>query len=276
MTARLLFLLLALCLTAASIAGEVRSPSASITSGIEQAACDRMKTRSVLAQDAPVGCEKLAIVRFSYIDFEGRVQHNGEIMVMAAVAKSVATIFDTLYQRRFPIARARLMDHYSGDDMAAMKDNNTSGFNHRPVTGGKLFSLHAYGLAIDVNPIQNPFVRLLPDGTALFSPAPGIEYANRSNQRPGKDRRSGMAEDVVALFAENGFLIWGGDWDAPVDYQHFQVERKMAERMATLPIEQARVLFLDHIQRYRACLKNGVRVRKTEAAVRVACIENHR
>jgi hypothetical protein len=275
MTVRLLSLFLVMCMATIPAAGETRSANASVASGIDQDACDRMKTRGVLAPDAPVSCEKLAIVRFSYIDFEGRIKRNGEIMVMAAVADFVATIFDALYQRRFPIARAVLMDHYFGDDPASMKDNNTSAFNHRPVTGGKLPSLHAYGLAIDLNPVQNPFMRLQPDGTAFFSPANGIEYANRLNQRPGKARRSGMAEDVIELFANNGFLVWGGDWDAPIDYQHFQVERKMAERMAALPIEQAHALFSNHVRRYRACLKNRGTLHKSESVTRVACIENH-
>jgi hypothetical protein len=210
MTARAFLLFFLMCLLTVSGAAETRSLTAPSTSGLGQAACERMKARGVLAPQAPVSCEKLAIVRFSYVDFEGRTHDDGEIMVMAAVADFVKAIFDTLYTRRFPIARARLMDHYFGDDAASMKDNNTSAFNHRPVSGGKLPSLHAYGLAIDLNPVQNPYIQLQPDGTALFSPASGIKYANRSNQRPGKAGRSGMAEDVITLFANHGFLVWGG------------------------------------------------------------------
>lgn len=273
MTAHTIFLFVFMSLVAVTGTAETRVATLPSVPGLDQAACDRMKARGVLAPHAPVGCDKLAIVRFAYVDFAGRTHDDGEIMVMAAVADFVKAIFDTLHTRRFPIARARLMDHYFGDDMASMNNNNTSAFNHRPVTGTKLPSLHAYGLAIDLNPIQNPFLQVQPDGKALFSPASAIKYANRSNQRPGKAARPGMAEDVIALFANNGFLVWGGDWDAPVDYQHFQVERKMAERMAALPLDQARAFFSDHVRRYRTCLKKHHA--KTQAGARVTCIEEH-
>ena len=278
MTVRAIFLFLVICLPAISGAVDARSISGQGVPEISDAACERMKVRGVLAENPPVGCERLAIVRFSYVDFEGRTHEDGEIMVMAAVADFVKTIFDTLYSRRFPIARARLMDHYFGDDPAAMQDNNTSAFNHRPVTGGSLPSLHAYGMAIDINPVQNPYIRFYPDGKAVFNPAPGAAYANRLHLRPGKHARSGMAEEVVDLFAENGFSMWGGYWDAPIDYQHFQTDRTLAERMAKLPVRHARALFTDHVQRYQTCLKrrqdggnNGARLN-----ARIKCIEQQK
>ena len=264
-------LLLVMCLVAQPSAAESGSLASPVPPGIGKAECDQLKVRGVLSAPGPVGCEKLAIVRFSYIDFDGRTNSDGEIMVMAAAAGFVKTIFDTLHARRFPIARARLMDHYSGDDQASMHDNNTSAFNHRSVAGGKLPSLHAYGLAIDLNPVQNPYIRFRSDGRAEFSPPASIGYANRSNQRPGKTFRSGMAEQIVDLFAWNGFLVWGGDWDDPIDYQHFQVGRKMAERMAELTVEQARVLFTGHVQRYRACLKS--KPENAAPAARIECVE---
>lgn len=275
MTLRFLFLFLAICLLVQSGGIDARPIAAQGTSEISRAECDRMKTRGVLVDSAPVGCDQLAIVRFSYIDFEGRTRHDGEVMVMMAVADFVKTIFDTLYSRRFPIARARLIDHYFGDDVASMQDNNTSAFNHRPIGGGKLPSLHAYGLAIDLNPVQNPYISFHPDGRTIFSPVAGTDYANRLNLRPGKRVRSGMAEEVVALFAENGFLVWGGYWDAPIDYQHFQVKRTMAERMAKLPPRQARVLFTEHVRRYRRCLKSHQTAVRTDSATRIRCIERH-
>jgi hypothetical protein len=269
----LVFLLLLFQVTSPVVA-EPRSTTSAAPPGVSQAACDRMKARGVLASDAPVSCEKLAIVRFSYVDFDGRSHDDGQIMVMTAVSDYVKSIFDALYARRFPIARAVLMDHYLGDDIAAMKDNNTSAFNHRPVTGGKLPSLHAYGLAIDLNPLQNPFVQIQADGNAIFSPPSGTKYANRLSPRPGKTARAGMAEEVVDLFARNGFLIWGGDWDAPIDYQHFQVDRKTAERLAALPVAQARTMFGDHVRRYRNCLKE--RHAKSNPDARIICIEKQR
>lgn len=276
MTARPILLFLIIFLASAFETAAARLPSLHGTTGVAPAECERMKARGVLADGAPVGCDKLAIVRFSYIDLDGRVHHDGEIMVMLASADFVKEIFDTLYSRRFPIARARLMDHYNGDDAASMQDNNTSAFNHRSVSGGKLPSLHAYGLAIDLNPVQNPYIGFHADGRSVYSPPSGADFANRLNRRPGKPARSGMAEDVVALFAENGFFVWGGYWDAPIDYQHFQVERKLAEQLAKLPAAQARAAFSDHVARYRACLKRSGVIATTETELRIKCIETHK
>lgn len=252
MIVRLLSFALAICLAGSASGVDGRSRPSTII-GIDRAACDRMKARGVLGKDAPVSCEKLAVVRFSFVDFDGQSHDDGEIMVMAAAAVHVQTIFDALFARRFPLGRARLMDHYSGDDAASMQDNNTSAFNHRSVTDGALPSLHAYGLAIDINPAQNPFIQLQPNGHAVFKPAGSIRYANRRYYRPGKPVRHGMAEDVVELFAANGFPIWGGDWDNPIDFQHFQVERTLARELAALPTNMARARFDEQVRQYRQC-----------------------
>ncbi len=218
---------------------------------LDAAACARVGA----AGHAPVGCDRLAVVRFPYVDFSGARHDDGEIMVLAAVAPEVGQLFRALYQRRFPLARARLVEHYQGDDNASMEDNNTSAFNNRPITGGGPPSLHAYGLAIDINPLQNPYMQQDPQGAARFSPPAGIAYMNRLAHRPGKPARPGMAEPVVRLFAQYGFTVWGGYWDTPVDYQHFQFSRGMAEQLAALPEVQARTLFLRQLDRLRKCLR---------------------
>lgn len=215
--------------------------------------CDSMKAARVLNEGAPVACARLRLLRFSYLDFDGKVHDDGEIMVLDAVAEPVRDIFATLFKRKFPIARAQLLDHYLGDDEKSMADNNTSGFNHRPVAGGGAVSLHAYGVAIDLNPVQNPYIRFDDQGQAVFHPASSSRYANRLAARPSKPYRPGMAEEVVEIFASHGFLGWGGDWDTPIDYQHFQVNRKVAERLASLPPSEARTFFAAYIARYRNC-----------------------
>ena len=160
------------------------------------------------------------------------------------------------------------MNDYDGDDDASMADNNTSAFNVREITGGSTISLHAYGLAIDVNPVQNPFAKR--SGTTLnFSPPSGVENANRLNERPGKPNRPGMAEAVVDVFADHGFLIWGGYWDDPIDYQHFQVSRKLAEKLAKLSPDEARRAFDRHVDRYRNCRRAAPR----GAEARAKCIK---
>lgn len=219
---------------------------------LDQGMCDRMKATNVFHEGGPVGCERLRVIRFSYIDFNGRFHEDGQIMVLDAVAENVQAIFRALEMRKFPIDKAKLLDDFLGDDEASMADNNTSSFNDRAVTGGSAPSLHAYGLAIDINPVQNPYISF-DQGKASFSPLAGADYANRLNARPAKSIRSGMAEEVVDLFADNGFLIWGGYWDTPIDYQHFQVGRKIAERLSKLPPDQARSLFSSYIDCYRSC-----------------------
>jgi hypothetical protein len=237
---------------------------------VSEAACSQMKLHGVLKANSPVPCHRLRIVKFSYVDFAGATHHDGEIMVLDAAADHVRDIFTELRRREFPIARARLMQHYGGDDAAAMRDNNSSSFNHRALTGGGALSLHAYGLAIDINPVQNPYLAFEANGQAQVSPEAGIRYANRTRQRPGKSVRQGMTEELVPVFAQHGFLIWGGDWDDPIDYQHFQVSRRLAEQLAALPAEKARELFDRHVQRYRDCLSAAGRAPMLATACRHA------
>ncbi len=220
---------------------------------IDSATCSALRSNGVLHATAPIGCERLQVIRFSYVDFDGKQRDDGEIMVMDAAAPQVAALFDQLRARGFALAGARLMQHYRGDDQASMRANNSSAFNDRAITNASAPSLHAYGLAIDINPVQNPFVEIGKDGRAQVSPASGGRYLNRQSARPGKPARKGMAEEVVELFAQHGFTIWGGDWDAPIDYQHFQVSRTLAKKLAALPPAQAKAAFEEHVQAYRRC-----------------------
>ena len=122
-------------------------------------------------------------------------------------------IFRRLYEIGYPIASMRLVDDFGGDDDASMSANNTSAFNCRPVTGGGGFSEHSYGTAIDVNPVQNPY---LAGSTVL--PAEGRQYVDRPDS-PGVIH---AGDEVVQAFADHGFR-WGGTWSGPIDYQHFSV-----------------------------------------------------
>jgi hypothetical protein len=232
--------------------GRATSGQKNVVVPVTPALCNNMKVHHVLNPGAPVECGRLSLVKFSYIDFSGHAHEDGEIMVMDATAEHVLQVFATLLEMRFPIAKARLMDHYDGNDDASMADNNTSSFNVRKIVGGSSISLHAYGLAIDINPIQNPYAKRS-GATLTFSPKSGASYANRFNDRPGKAARSGMAEAVIEVFADNGFLIWGGYWDDPIDYQHFQVSQKLAKQLAQLSPDQAKSVFEAHVARYRTC-----------------------
>jgi len=228
---------------------------------ISAALCADMKVRRVLSPGAPVGCDRLRVVTYRYITFAGETRNDGQIVVLDAVADRVLRIFVALRERKFPIAKGELMNAYNGDDDAAVEDNNTSSFNHRRVAGTASISMHAYGLAIDLNPLQNPFIETI-NNRRDISPKGGAAYLNRRDIRPG------MAETVVDIFADNGFLVWGGEWRSQLDYQHFQVSRAMAAALVQASPAQAKALLEQSIARYRACVDtSGAK----SAAARRAC-----
>ena len=238
--------LIALLLAAVPAQGGTITP-------IDAAACEAMKLHHVLNAGAPVGCTRLNLVVFRYWGFDGYSHDGGRIVVLDAVAPAVQRIFVTLYERHFPIAGAELLDAFDGDDHASMAANNSSGFNHRAVPDTARLSLHAYGAAIDLNPVQNPF--LTRNGAvANIEPAAGAGFLNRGSHRPGKPERAGLAESVVDVFAVNGFTVWGGDWDDPIDYQHFDIGRALAERLVLLTPDEARAAFEAVANGYRRCI----------------------
>lgn len=160
----------------------------------------------------PVGPEQLRRVRLGYWGFDGQ-PHVGTIIVHRTVTADVITIFAALYRERFPIRRMEPVDRYDGSDDASMAADNTSGFNCRKVvsTGPSKWSVHAYGQAIDVNPVENPY---LVAGRVL--PPAGSAYRDRSDERAGMAVPDGV---LVEAFASVGWH-WGGGWKSP-DYQHF-------------------------------------------------------
>jgi hypothetical protein len=207
--------------------------------------CAAMKQHRVMNRGAPLGCDRLRLVTFSYLGFDGQPRADAELVVMDAVADQVLQIFVALRERRFPIGSVKLMDVFNGDDDASTAANNTSSFNVRMVSGGGgNLSLHAYGAAIDLNPLQNPYVVRGTSGKFRIDPPHAGSYVDRRNQRPG------MAEPVIALFASHGFTEWGGRWPNPVDYQHFQVPRGLTNRLAGLKPADARALFEGTVQRH--------------------------
>jgi hypothetical protein len=215
---------------------------------ISDALCRDMRATKVLNPGSPVGCDRLRLVRFSYLGFDGVTHDDGELVVLDAVADHVLAIFVALRSRGFPLASAHLMNRYSGNDDASMARNNTSAFNVRRVEGTNTISLHSYGVAIDLNPIQNPYVERGARGVEVSPPA-GSGYVSRQNRRPG------MAEAVIDLFAHHGFAQWGGYWPRGIDYQHFQVGRGLASQLVRLPYPKARAAFEQHVERVRACLQ---------------------
>jgi hypothetical protein len=221
-------------------------------SPISAALCQDMKQHRVLNSGAPVGCDRLRLVTYRYVAFDGSLRDDGPIVVLDAVAERVSQIFVALRERKFPVAKGKLMNAYDGSDDAAIEDNNTSAFNHRRVPGTNAISMHSYGLAIDLNPVQNPFIQKI-NGKPDISPRAGAAYLNRGTMRPG------MAEAVIDIFAEHGFLVWGGAWRNQIDYQHFQVSRAMAAALVRASPERAKAIFEQSIARYRVCVDASAR-----------------
>jgi len=175
---------------------------------IDAALAERMSAS--WREGCPVPLEDLRYVTFTHVDFDGVVR-TGEVVVHADVAEGLVGVFAALFEARYPIRQAVLVDEYGADDTASMYADNTSAFNCRPVTGGTRWSEHAYGRAIDINPVENPYV--VGDHVG---PRTGRPFASRPDE-PGVIH----ADDVVVrAFAAAGWQ-WGGYWDSPKDYQHF-------------------------------------------------------
>ena len=161
----------------------------------------------------PVPLSRLRLVRVDHWGFDGAV-HTGELVVHADLAAAIVRVFGQLYRARFPIRRMVRVDAYRGSDHASMADDNTSMFNCRLAEGSTSWSRHAYGKAIDINPLENPYVR----GAVVLPPAGGA-YLDRRDVRPGMV----IDGDVVTrAFTAEGFG-WGGRFRSLRDYQHFEV-----------------------------------------------------
>jgi D-alanyl-D-alanine carboxypeptidase len=159
----------------------------------------------------PVALRDLRLLQLSYWGFDGKPR-TGRLIVHRNAARDLVRAFTDLYAARFPIRRMVPVDAYEGSDFRSIEADNTSAFNCRYVEGTRRWSNHAYGTAIDVNPIENPYV----SGGRTSHPA-SRPYLDRSR------RRSGMAYEggaLVRAFDRIGWG-WGGRWSSVKDYQHF-------------------------------------------------------
>jgi hypothetical protein len=161
----------------------------------------------------PVGPADLRRVRLTYWGFDRRV-HPGTLVVHEDVAGELRSVFARLYAARFPIRRMRVVDVFGGSDRRSMAADNTSAFNCRyaMAPGPRRWSAHAYGQAIDVNPVENPYV-----SGGRVSPPAGEAFRNRSRVRRGMAVPGGV---LVRAFDSIGWS-WGGRWRGTPDYQHF-------------------------------------------------------
>lgn len=204
-----------------------------------------MKSKGVWQEASPVPLERLALLTIPYIDFEGTTHDDGELIALDVAAEHITAVFAELYQRKFPINKMRGAHHYESNDELSMADNNTTCYCFSIIEGTSFPSLHSYGLGIDINPLQNPFVVFDEEkGTATVHPQKGWEYLNRHN------KKIGMVEEIVPLLAEHGFFIWGGRWTTPIDYHHFQPQRGIAELLTVLTFDDGK-RFIDSAIKYK-------------------------
>ncbi|MGV0625416.1 M15 family metallopeptidase [Mycolicibacter minnesotensis] len=162
----------------------------------------------------PVGPEQLRRISLDHLGFDNRTQR-GELIVHEKVVPQVIAIFDSLHQLGYPIEKMRSVAQYQdADDERSMADNNTSAFNCRRIPGSGRWARHAYGLAIDLNPLLNPSM----DGSGV-RPKNGAVYLDRHRIEPGLLH---AGDEAVRVFTDAGWR-WGGNWKSQIDYQHFEL-----------------------------------------------------
>ena len=179
----------------------------------------RARMRSTHGPRCPVPWSDLRYLRLAHVGFDGR-HHVGELVVAARHARKVAGVFARLYDAEWPIRQMRLASDFAGDDDRSMAADNTSAYNCRRVAGSDRWSNHAYGAAIDINPVENPY---LVDGS--FRPLEGQSFG-RLDRSAGSTVPAGVIRSgdvVVRAFAALGWE-WGGSWASP-DFQHFSAPR---------------------------------------------------
>ena len=184
-----------------------------------------MQAKGVWNPECPVHYTRLKRLEVSHVDFEGK-KRLGELIVLDEVAESVLIIFSKLFEKGFPVERIAPLEEFGADDVKSMAANNSSAFNGRKIMNTNRWSSHAYGVAIDVNPAQNPYMLLDHESANIkVFPPQAIDYVNRGVQKPG------MVEEIVSIFAEHGFTEWGGSWDQKPDYHHFQLPWEVINEM---------------------------------------------
>jgi len=159
----------------------------------------------------PVSLDRLRLLRLSYWGFDHLV-HQGELVVNESAADQLSYAFKLLFAARFPIRQMRTVDYFGGDDERSMLADNTSAFNCRIVPGTSVWSQHAYGLAVDINPFENPEV-----SNGSVDPPAAAAWADRTRSNPTMIAHGDAAWQAFQAIG----WTWGGDWTSPKDYQHF-------------------------------------------------------
>lgn len=162
----------------------------------------------------PLDPARLRRIGLNHLGFDGRT-HRGELIVHEELVPQVIEIFDRLYRSGFPIEKMRPAAAYrNADDELSMADDNTSAFSCRRIPGSGHWAQHAYGRAIDINPLLNPYL----DADGVQPHNAGV-YLDRHRIEPGLLHDG---DPAVRAFTDRGWR-WGGHWHSPIDYQHFEL-----------------------------------------------------
>ena len=184
----------------------------------------RMKSKSY-KDECNVPIEDLRYIHVLHKDLEGNTLE-GEMVCHEVIAQDLLEIFEELYLNNYPIERMVLVDDYDADDEASMTANNSSCFNYRCVSHTTKISKHGLGIAVDINPLYNPYTKIV-DGTRTIEPAAGAPYLDRDADFPYKIDENDLC---YKLFIEHGFT-WGGSWTNSKDYQHFEMPDAVADEL---------------------------------------------
>lgn len=206
-------------LTAAEVKA-VNESECFVSSEIDDATFARMQRGGSFPKGCTVKRTDLRYLRLLHYNYDGKVQ-TGELVCNKAVAADLIDIFRELYENKYQIQRMVLIDEYDASDETSMSANNSSAFCFRTIKGAKRLSKHAQGLAVDINPLQNPCVSYNAQ-SAVRRVEPNVAEANKNVHR-----KSGTAHQIdkndlcYKLFVSHGFR-WGGAWRTKKDYQHFE------------------------------------------------------
>lgn len=175
-------------------------------------------------EDAKISLNELRYIKVLHYNYNHEIQV-GELIVNRGIAQDCVDIFRELFEIEYEVESMRLIDDYwTGDsvdsDTNSISYNNTSSFNYRVVPGSSHLSNHAKGRAIDINPLQNPYVKYNSDGSFAHYYKDMELYLDRNS---GKKHMITHEDECYKIFKKYGFT-WGGDWNSVKDYQHFEKE----------------------------------------------------
>ena len=176
-------------------------------------------------KDCTLPREDLRYIHVLHVDINN-TKHEGEMICNKYIADTLLKIFKKLYEEKYPIEKMILIDEYDADDETAMEDNDSSCFNFRFISHTTRISKHGLGLAVDINTLYNPYIKVV-DNITYIEPKTGEKYVDRNQSFIYKIEKNDLC---YKLFIENGF-DWGGDWEDRKDYQHFELPDNITKKL---------------------------------------------